>query len=68
MFNECDNRLQVGVTLLADVLNNLVEPLSYKTMFFGLILLFFSFFMTRSALDFLSQHGSKEQKSLQYYK
>ncbi|KAJ3293385.1 hypothetical protein HK104_004514 [Borealophlyctis nickersoniae] len=43
-------RLKVGAETLAEILNNLIEPLSYKTMAFGTILLFGSIFLMTTAL------------------
>ncbi|KAI8909238.1 Di-sulfide bridge nucleocytoplasmic transport domain-containing protein [Entophlyctis helioformis] len=54
----------VGAETLAEILNKLVEPLSYKTMIFGTLTLFGTLMLTSSALSFLrarpspSAHGT----------
>ncbi|KAI8824817.1 Di-sulfide bridge nucleocytoplasmic transport domain-containing protein [Fimicolochytrium jonesii] len=51
-------RLKVGAETLAEILNKLVEPLSYKTMVFGTILLFGTLLLTSSALTLVKSRAS----------
>ncbi|KAJ3084257.1 hypothetical protein HK102_000721 [Quaeritorhiza haematococci] len=46
-------RLKVGAETLAEILNKLIDPLSYKTMIFGSILLFGSLFLTTTAVQLI---------------
>ncbi len=45
-----NKRLKVGAETIAEVLNQLVDPLSYKTMFFGALLFIGSLFAASSAI------------------
>ncbi|KNC97884.1 uncharacterized protein SPPG_06875 [Spizellomyces punctatus DAOM BR117] len=51
-------RLKVGAETLAEILNKLVEPLSYKTMVFGTVLLFGTLFLTSTAFNLVKARAS----------
>ncbi|KAJ3179116.1 hypothetical protein HDU87_003072 [Geranomyces variabilis] len=51
-------RLQVGAETLAEILNKLVEPLSYKTMLFGTCLLVGAVVLSSSALSLVRSRSS----------
>ncbi|TPX71510.1 hypothetical protein SpCBS45565_g01081 [Spizellomyces sp. 'palustris'] len=51
-------RLKVGAETLAEILNKLVEPLSYKTMAFGTVLLFGTLFLTSTAFNLVKARAS----------
>ncbi|KAJ3147601.1 hypothetical protein HDU89_005217 [Geranomyces variabilis] len=50
-------RLQVGAETLAEILNKLVEPLSYKTMLFGTCLVVGAVVLSSSALSLVRSRG-----------
>ncbi|KAJ3162514.1 hypothetical protein HDU88_006673 [Geranomyces variabilis] len=51
-------RLQVGAETLAEILNKLVEPLSYKTMLFGTCLVVGAVVLSSSALSLVRSRGA----------
>ncbi|TPX57595.1 hypothetical protein PhCBS80983_g03721 [Powellomyces hirtus] len=51
-------RLKVGAETLAEILNKLVEPLSYKTMAFGTVLLFGTLILTSSAFNLVKSRAA----------
>ncbi|KAL2913867.1 hypothetical protein HK105_206601 [Polyrhizophydium stewartii] len=54
-------RLKVGAETLAEILNKLIDPLSYKTMIFGSLTLFGTLMLTSSALGFLRRRGAHSE-------
>ncbi|KAJ3033139.1 hypothetical protein HK097_004963, partial [Rhizophlyctis rosea] len=50
-------RLKVGAETLAEILNKLVEPLSYKTMAFGTVLLFGTILLSSTAFGMIKGRG-----------
>ena len=59
-------RLKVGAETLAEILNKLVDPLSYKTMAFGVILILFSFLLTSMAMNMLFKFRNHHKQSPVY--
>ncbi|KAJ8325244.1 hypothetical protein O5D80_006188 [Batrachochytrium dendrobatidis] len=51
-------RLKVGAETLAEILNKLINPLSYKTMIFGALALFGTLLFTSSAFSFFKRTSS----------
>ncbi|KAH6573868.1 hypothetical protein BASA50_004884 [Batrachochytrium salamandrivorans] len=51
-------RLKVGAETLAEILNKLVDPLSYKTMIFGALTLFGTLLFTSSAFSFVRRRSA----------
>ncbi|KAJ3039045.1 hypothetical protein HDV00_012672 [Rhizophlyctis rosea] len=51
------HRLKVGAETLAEILNKLVEPLSYKTMAFGTVLIFGTLLLSSTAFGMIKGRG-----------
>ncbi|KAJ3187289.1 hypothetical protein HDU85_006576 [Gaertneriomyces sp. JEL0708] len=60
-------RLKVGAETLAEILNKLVEPLSYKTMAFGTILLFGTLVLTSTAFNIVKSRTSAANSNVPSY-
>lgn len=56
-------RLKVGAETLAEILNKLIEPLSYKTMAFGTVLLFGTLFLSSAAFGLVKGRAGDAMKA-----
>ncbi|KAJ3384117.1 hypothetical protein HDU92_003754 [Lobulomyces angularis] len=56
-------KMKIGVEVFAEILNKLVEPLSYKSMIFTLILIFGSIFLMTFASNLLKKNRKQNKNS-----